>query len=299
MPLGGAGAATIGIVLMLMFGKKRKKGAGEPERGCPPFEWDADRIDGAIAAGIEAQICNPAELTANLGSLLYPKKPDGTAVAWPKQPPYAPPAGDEQVACLWNDLEDRVREILDDLPDDACPEKTPADVIGPLISRPGAPKPGTFYRISQTDGRTLTKIAKDIFNLNAGNPLTEKVIRCITSSGWNLTYYGTPYDPDNKLFPKYTSVKTDDGPMVLAKGFLPRHQDAISEMFSGREPDRTIDDTKKGNKLPGAPAGTSSYGTLWIPQMRVVQGSLVCPDGNWEDGRPKTEPPPEVLEVLD
>jgi hypothetical protein len=70
-------------------------------------------------------------------------------------------------------------------------------------------------------------------------------------------------------------------------------------MFSGREPERTIDDSMKGNKLPGADAGTSSYGTLWIPQMRVVQGSLVCPDGNWQDGRPKTEPPPEVLEILE
>jgi hypothetical protein len=293
MPIDAGAIPLVGIVLMLMFGGKKKK---RPAVSCPPFEWQGEQVDLAISAGIESGICTVGELTANVADAVYPKAPDGKTVAWPKDTPWVPPkTADDAAACLWDEIEDRVRARLEALPPDACvPAVDPAEVIRPFIARPGDPRPGTFYRIQKGDN--ITAIARKVSGLRSGHPLVAPTIRCITSSDWNDEFYGTPWDSANKLFPKYTAVMKDNQFRVIGKAFLPRHQNAVSEMYSGRMPERTIDNTKAGNKL--GVSGANSYGTLWIPVLRIQDDTLICPEGNWADGRPKTEPPPEVIEAL-
>jgi len=295
MPLTGGAVPVIGIVLLLMFagGKKKKK----EQPSCPPFMWLDEEIDQAIVAGLDADICEAGELTANVADVIYPMTPEGTKINWPKAPPWQPPANaPEGVVCLWGDIMDRVNEHLANLPPGVCegPGPNPQDIVRPYIAKPGKPEPGKFYRIQKGDN--LTTIARKAMNLPSGDPLVAQVIRCITGSEWDLLYYGTPWDPSNKLFPKYTAVDVDGVLMVIGKAFLPRHQNAMTEMYNGRLPERTIDETEKGNPL-GVP-NASSYGMPWIPMMKIQDGVLLCPDGNWEDGRPKTEPPPEVIGVL-
>jgi hypothetical protein len=278
---------------MLLLSKKKKKRPGEI---CPPFEWLEEEIDLAITAGIDAGICTVGELTAATADVVYPKFPDGKLVGWPKAPPWVPPMGaNEAVQCIWDELEDRVRERLDALPEGACaPPENPSDVIKPFVSRPKRPRWGTFYQIVNRD--LLINLVKAALGTREGDPLNAPAVRCVTSSEWNLTYYGTPWDPANELFPRWSSVQTDEGRQVISKAFLPRHENALAEMYAGRYPERAIDNTMAGNSL-GIP-GANSYGLLWFPVTRVLEGTLVCPDGNWPDGRPKTEPPPEILAVL-
>lgn len=280
------------ILLMLLKGGKKKK----PGQVCPPFDWYDEDIDRAISDGIEAGICTVGELTSNVVGYVYPKTPDGKAIDWPKSQPWVPPAAStEAVQCIWDEVSDRVRERIDALPEGSCgPPPAPSDVIKPYLAKPGKPRPGTFYQIRRGDN--LTKLVRTAMNLPSGHKQVAPSIRCVTGSGWNQTYYGTPWDPDNKLFPKYTAVDTDDGLMVIAKAFLPRHQNALSEMYAGRYPERSIDESKAGGPL--GIQGANSYGLVWFPVMRIIEGQLACPDGVWPDGRPKTEPPPDVLKML-
>jgi hypothetical protein len=277
----------------MLLGKKKKSKNGEP---CPPFAWLDDEVDQAISAGIEAGICTTGELTANVCGFVYPKTPDGRTVAWPKTTPWVPPAEEnESVQCIWDEVSDRVMERLESLPEGACgPPLQPSDVIKPYLAKPGKPRPGTFYQIRKGDN--LSKLVRSAMNLGPGHKLAAPSLRCTTSSQWNLTYYGTPWDPDNKLFPRYTATDTEEGLMVISKAFLPRHQNALSEMYSGRLPERAIDDSMAGRPL--GLQGANSYGLLWFPVMRIIDGQLACPDGTWPDGRSKTEPPPEVLKML-
>jgi hypothetical protein len=296
MPITGGAVPVIGIVLLLMFagGKKKKK----EQPSCPPFTWLDEEIDQAIVAGIDADICEAGELAANVADVIYPMTPGGQKIDWPKAPPWRPPGdADESVVCIWGDIMDRVNEHLENLPPGACegPGPTPQEVIKPYVARPGKPEPGKFYRIQKGDN--LTMIARKALGLPSGHKLVAQVIRCITGSEWNLTYAGTPWDPSNKSFPKYTAADVDGELMVIGKAFLPRHQDHLTEMYNGRLPERAIDETMKGNPL-GLPHA-NSYFMPWIPMMVIEEGVLLCPEDNWEDGRPQTEPPPEILEMLE
>jgi hypothetical protein len=302
MPITGGAVPVIGIVLLLMFaGGKKKKGA---KPSCPPFTWLDEEIDQAIVAGIDADICEAGELTANVADVIYPMTPDGAKIDWPKTPPWRPPAdAAESVVCIWGDIMDRVNEHLANLPPGACegPGPTPQEIIRPYIARPGKPEPGKFYRLRKGD--TFSWLTGYLANrLGLANKVP--VMHCITDSEWNLTYYGTPWDPNGpksasgKLhWPKYTAVDVDNVLMVMMTAFYPRHQNAMSEMYNGRLPERAIDSSEKGRSI-GVP-NSSSYGMLWIPMMAAEDGVLLCPEDNWEDGRPQTEPPPEILELLE
>lgn len=298
MPIDAGAIPLIGIVFMLMFGGKKKK-KGPAGVSCPPFEWQPEQVDLAISAGIESGICTVGELTANVADAVYPTAPNGQRVNWPKETPWVPPVTAEgEAACLWDEIEDRVRERLEGLPPDACvPPVDPPEIIMPFISNPGKPRSGTFYQIRLNDPRDmLSWVARTVIGTRPGDKLNAPVIRCITASDWNLNLYGTPYDSESRTFKRYTAVMVDGDPVVISKSFLPRNENAKEAMFAGRMPQRTIAFDKAGSKL-GIP-NANSYGFIWIPVMRVVDDVLVCPEGEWSDGRSKSEPPPEVMAAI-
>ncbi len=298
MPIDPTGIIPIGVVLMIssLVKRRRKRLRSKvvgPTNECPPFPWLSPQVDDAIQKGIEAEMCTLGELSSNVARAVYPETPDGREIDWPRVDPWIlPPTEANAIHCLWDRIKIRVNAHLAVLEDTLCPDPgpgvKPSDVIGPWISP--VPQVGRWYKIQSGDD--LPAIARDLFNLNRGNPLIAHIIRCITASSWNLEYYGTPWDPDNKLFPFYTSVETSDGRMVISHAFMPRHEDAIAAMFEGRLPARTI--------TPDGRGGSGTWGTIWIPDMTITKGGdLLCPSGEWGDGTSKSEPPPQALEVLE
>jgi hypothetical protein len=191
-------------------------------------------------------------------------------------------------------LEAAETALLEDMQREVGPELDPAEIVRPLIARSGRPQSGRFYQIRKFD--QLVWLAAKVLGVSEDHKYVIPALRCITFSDWNAALYGTKWDPDNPLFRKEKSILKDGQFTVLDKAFFPRHQNALSEMLAGRMPQRTIDNTQEGNPL-GAP-GANSFGMLWIPVMRLQGDALLCPEGEWPDGRLQSEPPPEVMAVL-
>lgn len=303
----------VGLILIAsLFGRKKRKRSTEPD--CAPFPWLADDVDAAIQAGAEVGICELNELSAHVADVVYPVDMNDRKITWPKAPPWslstAEPAA---VQCLWERIKIRVNAKLAVELDSLCKPpgytgKTPADVVGPWISP--TPMPERFVRIRNMNNLTefSRALLRHMTNSNqsfVGHPLVDDVMRIISNSPWNLTYFGTipavrdqpcgPYKSERKPAP-YWAVQTPDGPREIIQAFCPKHEDHIAAMFAGHLPNRTIDEV--GNVVLGGP---KTWGVLWMPAMHlemIGSESVVASGGTWSDGSTKLAPPPEVLDVL-
>lgn len=133
--------------------------------------------------------------------------------------------------------------------------------------------------------RTLNKIDP---GAASSNSLFQGLRRLLNQSEWNRKYYGEnmpndPYRFEGQAVNRFAS---------------PKHEDAVGVMRTGFFPKRNIN--ANGTRI----GQDAKWGDLWIPALNHVavkarQGNpeiLLAPP--WSDGRPATEPPPELLAVL-
>lgn len=274
----GTVAAILGTLGYNHYRGKRR--AARREATCDPSPYTFN--DAQVAATIDSLVAqgmrDVVTVAAAAAEEHFGQYPPGGTVSFP--PGTQPPRG---VGCVWARTLDLAEAILAGAP------LTPADIIDPMVS--DVPMPNTWYPVTTADGQAgITGVARRLFGFPVGDGRTTAVIRCIIRSGWNITYFGRVREDGN---PSY-HVRLGDKWFDIGPAFQPRNTNAVMRMMRGERPNRTI--RPSGAKITDAATQDNSYGAIWIPDVQLVGGQVMCPsDDPWH---PSMLPPGPVLEML-
>lgn len=290
------GSLLLGLGLAVFGGGGKGKGRARfttpipsPGQGMP---WTA--VDEAMCLCWEAGERERGKLAGCVLARLWPDVP------WPAM------RGDHETVMLTSNLvHDRAGSFIQaiDAGQFPCAEMPPEpeheDIIIPGEVEPTDPandpshpffwlktdgRPASFRDVKQGDNPTL--VARSVFDFGQGHPQTVNVLRCIAGTGWNLFLYSRTRDAGTFGAVKVGSKWYDIGP-----AYLPRNDDAIAAFANLVAPVRTV------NRQGGKAGNGTTWGTPWIPDMTLVQDTVVCPDGT-DPWAPSRNPPPQVLERL-
>lgn len=190
--------------------------------------------------------------------------------------------------------------------DDAVlePGKQPG-VLEPGIDEPGPGAPaelvdslagsyidGKFHRTESGDSINAV-VTKTLNKISAGRGNEPQMIgalrRLLNRSQWNRDLFGEPMPQDNYAF---------EG-QAINRFALGKHENTIEVMELGFFPVRNID--ANGKRI----GPSLNWGDPWVPPLNhqaVIDGVAdenLLLAGVWEDGTPATEPPPELMAVLE
>ena len=316
--------AGLGLLLMLLGGKKKPKTASLPTGGgrgpwlepVPLPQTDADRDL------IAETICECWSKQAAQGLYMDgPQLLDCLAETMHPNVPWPPQEGDhETVFAAWQIFVDILGDwssLTDDEKEAACAELTavggiaqppqqpsvgldpvdqgqdPGELLDILISN--TPSPGHFYRIKSGD--TMAQIARGALNSvipgsgENGNARLDYIYCMSSGAAWNVELYGSTRT--TQVYPELYSING----LTLAVAFLPYHENPIAAIMETRPPERGADG--EGNKISGV---GSSYGMIWLPpvdpQVLANEGEPTCGAVNWSDGSSSIDPPPEFFALV-
>jgi len=325
--------ATAGGVALLLFalggGKKKKK-------GCPPFEYDAAKVQLAIGSAMASGIRSHVAIATTVARATWPVHPKS------KQPIVWPPVqgSPKEVVCVWEML---LAQISSDRT--PCPEGTTLSEDGercdpdvtvhgfdvtPYETPPESdyPTPGTLVQIRKDD------ILEGTASANNKSKHAERSIAYTTllSAGYIAARDAGEDDAAAKQFARLVANNASNrhdyfqliqcspwndalyttygyGPQAMpspvgrALRFLPQHDDNRARIIMGQAPRRATklgapSDQKKGN---GSGTGRS-FEYLWLPKINLEilfksGGTTITTQGvSWDDGSNGIMPPPEILQ---
>ncbi len=150
------------------------------------------------------------------------------------------------------------------------------------------PEAGAFYQVKQGDN--LSALMRQMLGVGSGSSLVAPAVRCLAASKYNARLYGR--GAEQGTFDAVTQVEEGGATTTwnIRPAFLPRNANAFLSWMQLQAPTRNI--TWSGARVNPS---HSSYGLIWIPEMRVIGGQLVCPGGPDDDSM---NPPRELLAAV-
>lgn len=322
--------AGLGILLMMMGGKKAKAATLSPVGGGTRGPWlepvplpESDADKDLIAR----TICECWSKQAEQGLYLEgPQLLDCLAETMHPEVPWPPQEGDhETVFQAWQIFVDLVgawsslsadekaaacaelgaigdiaqppQEPEPEHPTDFAPVdqggNDPGELLDDLIS--DVPMPGRFYRIKSGD--TMAQLARRALNAvipgsgEEGGARLDYIYCMSSGAGWNLAMYGSTRT--TQIYPELYAING----LTLAVAFLPYHENPITAVMESRPPNRGAD--HQGDKIQGV---GNDYGMIWMPpvdpQVLANEGEPTCGAVNWSDGSSSIDPPPEFFALV-